>query len=215
MDRMVHIVGVVNDAVVDSPFDPVIPIIYAPEARGRDAGFVIYRLDANTPTEKAIKAITPIFNLYNPAYPYDYSFADDDYNYKFKLEQLVGKLAAIFSGLAIFISCLGLFGLAAYTAEQRTKEIGIRKVLGASVSQLWLLLCKDFVILICISSIIASPVTFYFLQNWLQKYAYRISISAGVFIYGALAALVITIITISFQALKTAVANPVKNLRTE
>jgi putative ABC transport system permease protein len=215
MDRMAFIVGVVNDAVMDSPFDPIIPMIYAPEGKGRDAGFVIYRLAANVPTEKAITTITPIFNLYNPAYPYDYSFADADYDYKFKLEQLVGKLAAIFSGLAIFISCLGLFGLAAYTAEQRTKEIGVRKVLGASVSQLWLLLCKDFVMLVLISCIIAAPIAFYFLQDWLQKYEYRISIHADVFVLGTAAALLITILTISFQAMKVASANPVKSLRTE
>jgi putative ABC transport system permease protein len=212
-----QIIGVVNDAVIESPFDPIIPVVYA-QGRSKfdiDYGFVIYRLAANVSTEKAIAAITPVFNLYNPAYPYDYSFADDDYNHKFKLEQLVGKLAAIFSGLAIFISCLGLFGLAAYTAEQRRKEIGVRKVLGASVPQLWLLLCKDFVMLIFISCIIASPVAFYFLQNWLQKYEYRISISAGVFIVAAVVALLVTIVTISFQAIKAALENPVKNLRTE
>ena len=210
-----HIVGVVNNAIVESPFDAIVPIIYAPGKNGSDAGFIIYRVAENANSEKAIATISPIFNKYNPAYPYNYSFADTDYDYKFKLELLVGKLATIFSALAIFISCLGLFGLAAYTAEQRTKEIGMRKVLGASISQLWILLCKDFVMLVLISCIIASPVAFYFLQNWLQKYEYRISISAGVFISAALVALLITIVTISFQAIKTAVANPIKNLRTE
>jgi ABC-type antimicrobial peptide transport system permease subunit len=214
-DHVVHIVGVVNDAVLESPFDPVMPILYAPVKKGSDAGFVIYRLAEDVKTEHAIALITPVFNLYNPAYPYNYSFADDEYKYKFGLEQLVGRLAAIFSGLAIFISCLGLFGLAAYVAEQRTKEIGIRKVLGASVSQLWLLLCKDFIFLISISCIIASPLAFYFLQNWLQKYTYRISIGADVFMLATLAALIITIVTISFQAIKAATTNPVKNLRTE
>ena len=128
---------------------------------------------------------------------------------------LVGKLASILSGLAIFISCLGLFGLAAYTAEQRTKEIGVRKVLGASVIQLWMLLCKDFIVLVLISSIIASPLAFYFLQGWLQNYEYHISIAPWVFVVGAFIGLIITMITISFQAIKAAIANPVKNLRTE
>jgi putative ABC transport system permease protein len=128
---------------------------------------------------------------------------------------LIGKLAGLFAALAILISCLGLFGLAAYIAQQRTKEIGIRKVLGASVSQVWLLLSRDFIVLVLIGCVIASPVAFYFLRDWLQKYNYRISIGAGVFILAAAIALLITIATISFQAIKAAIANPVKSLRTE
>jgi putative ABC transport system permease protein len=151
----------------------------------------------------------------HPAYPYDYSFSDEQYALKFNLEQLIGKLAGLFAALAIFISCLGLFGLAAYIAEQRTKEIGIRKVLGASVQQVWLLLSKDFIVLVFISCLIAAPVSFYFLHTWLMNYDYRISIGAGVFVLGALIALLITIITISFQAIKAAIANPVKSLGTE
>ncbi|MEJ7679063.1 MAG: FtsX-like permease family protein [Segetibacter sp.] len=178
-------------------------------------GNLMYRLSPAIKTQDAINQLTAIFNKYNPAYPYNYRFADTEYANKFKLEVLIGKLAAIFAGLAIFISCLGLFGLAAYMAEQRTKEIGIRKVLGASISQVWLLLSKDFIVLVIISCVIASPVAFYFLQNWLQKYQYRISIGAGVFILAAVMAMVITLVTISFQAIKAAVANPVKSLRTE
>jgi len=128
---------------------------------------------------------------------------------------LVGKLSGIFAGLAIFISCLGLFGLAAYIAEQRTKEIGVRKVLGATVSQLWFLLSKDFVLLVLISCVIASPLAFYFLQGWLQKYDYRVTVGPGVFIISAVVAIVITLATISFQAIKAAIANPVKSLRSE
>ena len=127
----------------------------------------------------------------------------------------MGKLAGIFAGLAIFISCLGLFGLAAYVAEQRTKEIGVRKVLGASVAQVWLLLSRDFIVLVMISCLIASPVAFYFLHGWLQKYDYRISIGPGVFILSAIAALLITVVTISFQAIKAALTNPVNSLRSE
>ncbi|MEO5563083.1 MAG: FtsX-like permease family protein, partial [Chitinophagaceae bacterium] len=121
----------------------------------------------------------------------------------------------LFAVLAIFISCIGLFGLAAYIAEQRTKEIGIRKVLGASVQQVWLLLSKEFILLVLISSLIASPLALYFLQNWLQKYQYRIAIGPWVFVAAAIGAIVITIVTVSFQAIRAAIANPVKSLRTE
>lgn len=175
----------------------------------------MYRLSPRIKTQDAITQLTAIFNRYNPAFPYNYRFADTEYANKFNLEVLVGKLAALFAGLAIFISCLGLFGLAAYIAEQRTKEIGIRKVLGATISQVWLLLSKDFILLVLISSVIASPIALYFLQNWLQKYPYRINIGAGVFILAALMAIIITLLTISFQAIKAAIANPVKSLRTE
>jgi putative ABC transport system permease protein len=140
---------------------------------------------------------------------------DEQYNSKFTEEVLIGKLSGIFALLAIFISCLGLFGLAAYVAEQRTKEIGIRKVLGATVAQVWVLLSKDFVLLVVISSVIASPIAFYFLQNWLQKYDYHIRIGAGIFILSGFAAILITLITISFQAIKAALMNPVKSLKSE
>ena len=162
-----------------------------------------------------VNQLTAIFNKYDPAYPYIYSFTDADYASKFNLEMLVGKLAGLFACLAIFISCLGLFGLAAYMAEQRTKEIGIRKVLGASVSQVWLLLSKEFILLVIISCVIASPVAYYYLDNWLTQYSYRITIKPFVFIAAGIAAILITIITVSFQAIKAAIANPVKSLRTE
>lgn len=147
--------------------------------------------------------------------PFEYHFVDENYAAKFKLELLIGKLAGLFAALAIFISCLGLFGLAAYLAEQRRKEIGVRKVLGASVSAVWLLLSKEFIVLVMISCIVASPIAFYYLQNWLQQYDYRITINPVVFIMAGLAAVIIAIITISFQAIRAATANPVKSLRTD
>ncbi len=211
-NQPVRIIGVVKDVLMESPFTPVAPAIFV---HNNYANTIIYRLSKNVNTHDAIEKITKIFNTYNPAYPYTYQFVDEEYNHKFNLEMLVGKLAGVFSGLAIFISCLGLFGLAAYVAEQRTKEIGIRKVLGASISQVWLLLSADFILLVTISCIIASPIALYFLRNWLQKYEYRISIGPGVFIFSALAALIITLITISFQAIKAALTNPVKSLRSE
>ena len=208
----VRVIGVVKDALMESPFTPVQPAIFS---HGHVANNIMYRLAPSANTQEAIKKLTKIFDSYNPAYPYIYQFVDEEYNHKFNLEILVGKLSGIFAGLAILISCLGLFGLAAYVAEQRTKEIGIRKVLGASVTQVWLLLSKDFILLVGISCIIASPVAFYFLQHWLQKYDYRITIGPGVFVLSATVAIAITLITISFQAIKAALTNPVKSLRSE
>jgi putative ABC transport system permease protein len=207
-----RIIGVIKNALMESPFTPVEPAVFN---HGRGGNYIIYRLSANAKTPDAIQTITKIFDKYNPAYPFSYRFVDEEYNQKFNLELLVGKLAAIFATLAIFISCLGLFGLATYTAELRTKEIGIRKVLGASVSQVWFLLSKDFLGLVLISCLIASPIAFYFLQNWLQKYDYRIHIGPWVFVFAAFVAVVITVITISFQAIKAAIVNPVRSLRSE
>ena len=211
--RQFNIVGIVKDALMVSPFAPAEPTMFF-TAPGKQ-NVLMYRLAPNIKTHEAIAKLTSIFNKYNPAYPYEYQFADASYAQKFNIEVLIGKLAAVFAALAIFISCLGLFGLASYIAEQKTKEIGIRKVLGASVSQLWLLLSKDFLLLVLISCLIASPIALYFLQNWLQKYDYRVAIGPWVFIIAALLAIVITVVTVSFQAIKAAIANPVKSLRTE
>lgn len=213
-DTTRKILGVAKNALMVSPFSPAEPtqFIYSPDNAN---GTMIYRLSPAISTQDAITQMNTLFNKYNPSYPYKYSFADERYAAKFNLEVLVGKLAGIFASLAVFISCLGLFGLAAYIAEQRTKEIGIRKVLGASVLQVWMLLCKDFILLVLVSCLIASPVALYFLQNWLMKYDYRISIGAGVFVLAAVMALLITIVTISFQAIKAALSNPVKSLKTE
>src|SRR5258706_8442062 len=207
------VIAVVKDALMTSPFSNHAPTYFM--FRPDFASSIMYRLSPTVNTHDAITKLIAIFNKYNPAYPYLYNFVDDSYAAKFQMETLIGKLAGLFAALAIFISCLGLFGLAAYMAEQRTKEIGIRKVLGASVSQVWLLLSKDFIVLVLLSCVIASPVAYYFLHDWLLKYDYRISIGPAVFIVSAAIAIVITIITISFQAIKTAHANPVKSLRTE
>lgn len=208
-----RIIGIAKDALMASPYAPAEPtmFLFQPGTHGH----LMYRLSPGIKTADAINKLTSLFNKYSPAFPYNYKFADTEYASKFDLEVLIGKLAGIFAGLAIFISCLGLFGLAAYIAEQRTKEIGIRKVLGATISQLWLLLSKDFIMLVLISCLIATPVALYFLQAWLQKYAYRVSIEAGVFIFAAVLALAITLATISVQAIKAAIANPIKSLRTE
>ncbi len=209
------IIGVAKDALMQSPYNPADPTMFVYDYDPSPQSVVLYRLSPNMTTRDAIAKLGPIFSKYNPSYPYDYDFEDSNYAAKFNAEILVGKLAAAFAGLAIFISCLGLFGLAAYMAEQRNKEIGIRKVLGASISQIWLLLTGDFIVLVLISCLIACPIALYFLQHWLQNYDYRITIGPWVFIAAAIAALVITIATISFQAIKAAIANPVKTLRTE
>ncbi|HVW14075.1 MAG TPA: ABC transporter permease [Mucilaginibacter sp.] len=212
MNNPLRIIGVVKDAVMDSPYKPAKPTFFFHNPGG---GVFTYRLSKNADPHTAIEKIGKIFEKYSPVFPYEYKFADTEYAAKFNLEELIGKLAGIFAGLAIFISCLGLFGLAAYVAEQRTKEIGIRKVLGASITQVWTLLSKDFVVLVIISCVIASPIALYFLQHWLEKYPYHVSIGLGVFIASAIAAIVITLLTISFQAIKAALANPVKSLRSE
>lgn len=211
-DKPVRIIGVVKDALMESPYKPVEPAIFCHSP----GGFVItYRLPKNADMHAAIEKIGKLFEKYNPAYPYQYKFVDDEYAAKFNLEVLVDKLAGVFAGLAIFISCLGLFGLAAYVAEQRTKEIGIRKVLGASIIQVWTLLSADFVVLVVISCVIASPIALFFLNNWLEKYTYHVSIGPWVFIASGIAAIIITLLTISFQAIKAALANPVKSLKNE
>ena len=211
--RTLRIIGVVKDALMLSPFAPAEPMMYLYHPHYEN--FLIYRLSPNKKTQDAIAKLTTIFNKHNPAFPYMYEFSDQHYAAKFNIEVLVGKLAGIFAGLAIIISCVGLFGLTAFIAEQRSREIGIRKILGASVSQLWLLLSKEFIVLVLVSCIIASPVAYYFLHTWLQKYDYRIGIGPLVFITAALMALIITIGTISYQAIRAAIANPTKVLRTE
>jgi putative ABC transport system permease protein len=207
------IIGVVKDALMQSPFSRPDATIF--DYNPAKATNISYRLTRNADVHTAIARLETIFNKYNLSYPFLYHFVDESYAAKFHLETLVGRLAALFATLAIFISCLGLFGLAAYMAEQRMREIGIRKVLGATVSQLWLLLSKDFIALVLIGCVVASPVAYYFLHGWLQHYYYRITIGPGVFIVAAAMALLITVMTISFQAVRAAVSNPVKSLRTE
>src|SRR5258708_6223913 len=186
-DTTRRIVGVAKDALMVSPYSGAEPtqFVFAP---GYGSNVMLYRLSPSISTENAVAQLNKLFAKYNPSYPYTYMFADEKYAEKFNLEVLVGKLAGVFAGLAIFISCLGLFGLAAYVAEQRTKEIGIRKVLGASIAQVWLLLSRDFILLVMISCVISSPIALYFLRHWLEKYDYRISIGPGVFVISAIVA---------------------------
>ena len=169
---------------------------------------------ANSTTDNIAKA-EKIFKQYNPQYPFDYVFADESYANKFKEQQRTGTLAALFAGLTIFISCLGLFGLATYMAENRIKEIGVRKVLGASVFSITSLLSKDFLKLVIVSLLIASPVAWWAMDKWLQNYTYHINIEWWVFAGAGLLSVLIALATVSYQSIKAAIANPVKSLRTE
>ena len=207
------VVGVVKDMVMESPYAPVTPTIFLVNPGW--VNVIDVRMKAGIPLQDALAKIAKVFEKYNPSAPFDYKFIDEEYAQKFSDEQRIGNLATFFAALAIFISCLGLFGLASFVAEQRTKEIGVRKVLGASVFNLWKLLSKDFVTLVVISLLVATPVAYYFMHNWLQNYQYRTNLSWWVFGATGLGALMITLLTVSFQSIKAAVANPVKCLRTE
>ncbi|HEU5168241.1 MAG TPA: ABC transporter permease [Chitinophagaceae bacterium] len=207
------IVGVIKDFVFDDMYGKSDPLIF--RSYPEYFGYMYIRLKSQANVERAVDKIQTIVKSNNPGYPFDYIFVDDEFDKQFKSEMLIGKLSRIFALLAIVITCLGLFGLAAYTAERRTKEIGVRKVLGASVTGIAGLLSKDFLKLVILSSLISFPVAWWLMHNWLQNYAYRIEISWWIFIVAAALAIVIALFTISFQAIKAALSNPVKSLRTE
>ena len=208
-----HVIGVIQDMVMDSPYESVKPSVFfiAP----KPGKFLTMRLNPQQGTQAALTTIGNVLKEHLPEAPFNYTFVDEEYDQKFRSEERIGTLASLFAGLAIFISCLGLFGLASFMAEQRTKEIGVRKVLGASVLNLWGLLSKDFVLLVIIAFFIATPIAYYFLNNWLQKYEYHTEISWWIFAVSGVGALVITLLTVSFQSVKAALMNPVKSLRSE
>ncbi len=208
-----RITGVVKNMVMESPYEPIKPAIFFINYEW--ANFFNVKLNPKMSATASLDKVGDVFRRYNPGSPFDYKFADEQYAKKFSSEERIGKLATFFACLAIFISCLGIFGLASFTAEQRTKEIGVRKVLGASIFNLWQLLSKDFVILVMISFLIATPIAYYFMDGWLKNYEYRSDISWWIFGISGLGALVITLLTVSYQAVKAASANPVKSLRTE
>ncbi len=208
-----HVIGIVKNMVMQSPYEPVFRTVFVTNKDPQEV--IIIRVNPAVSTHDALEKIESVFKKYNPEQPFEYKFTDDDYAKKFGDEERIGKLASFFAALAIFISCLGLFGMASFMAEQRTKEIGVRKVLGATVYNLWQLLSKEFVMLVIISLLIAMPIAYYFMHNWLQRYPYRTNLSWWIFGITAFGALLITLITVSFQAIKAAIANPIKSLRTE
>ncbi len=207
------VIGVIEDVITGSPFTPVRPTVFL--LRQEWADFIHIRLDPAHNVGRALSALEPVFRKYNPGSPFEYKFVDDEYDRKFRAEERIGQLASIFTTLAIFISCLGLFGLVSFLAEQRRKEIGIRKVLGASVTNVWGLLSRDFIVLVAIASLLAVPVSYYVLNGWLESYAYRTELSWWIFAAGISSALIITLLTVGFQALKVALLNPVRSLRGE
>jgi len=211
--RALTVIGVTDNVVMGSPFEPVDPMIifFGPN----DANSISIRLNNSVPPKKALSSIETIFKKYNPAYPFEYQFADEEFGKKFIAEELINKLTNIFAGLAIFICCIGLAGLASFTIEKRIREIGIRKVLGATVQQLLLLISKEFLKLVLIAFVIAVPLTWWFMNNWLDKYTYRINIRIWLFGTVGIMVLLLTLIVVSLNTIRAAIANPVKSLRTE
>ncbi len=212
-DKDYKVIGVIKDMLMESPYEPVTPTVFFNDPSW--GGVITIAIKQNLPVTTALDKIETVFKKYNPSSPFTYTFNDEDYAKKFADEKRIGSLATFFTILAIFISCLGLFGLASFVAEQRRKEIGVRKVLGASVLNVWQLLSQEFALLVFISCFIAIPFAWYYLNRWLHQYDYRTTISLWVFIASGFGSLLITLITVSFQAIKAAVANPVKSLRTE
>ncbi|WP_428654453.1 ABC transporter permease [Runella sp.] len=208
------IIGVVSDIMQESPFYPVRPSLYHLGREGNRYNLTLKLNPAKSPSQSIAK-VEQTWKKYVANVPFTYEFVDQQYGNKFKGEERIGKLSFYFAVLAIFISCLGLFGMASFVAEQRTKEIGIRKVLGASVGNLWQMLSKDFVWLVLLSCLIATPIAYYYLNDWLKGYDYRVEISWWVFIASAVGAVAITLLTVSFQAIRAALINPVKSLKAE
>ena len=208
------IIGVIKDMIIESPYAPVRPSLWH-IARHDNNGVAILKLNPEMGAHEAVEKVKAVFNKYNPASPFTHEFVDVEYARKFSDEERIGKLASFFALLAIFISCLGISGLASFVAEQRTKEIGVRKVMGASVVNLWGMLSKDFLRLVLFSLLVAMPTAWYLMRNWLEKYEYRSTMAWWIFVAAGLGALAITLLTVSYQSIKAAVANPVKSLRSE
>jgi putative ABC transport system permease protein len=208
-----QIVGIVKDFLYNTMYKPGAPLLLYNQPLGTH--YLNIRIQSKVPLQDALARVEKVLKIFNPEYHAEFKFIDDDFNQLFKTESLTGKLAAVFAALAIFISCLGLFGLAAYTAERRIREIGIRKTLGASTSGLVGLLSKDFLRLVSYSCLIAFPLAWWALNTWLQNYEYRTIINWWVFATAGSLSIIIAMATVSFQAIKAAMANPVKNLRTE
>jgi ABC-type antimicrobial peptide transport system permease subunit len=211
--KELEVVGVIKDQVRWSPFSKQSPHMYYVNYTGGST--LTIRMKAEAAMQTALEQIEAVIKKYDPGSPFDYTFVDDDYARQFHDQERIGKLSSVFAALAVFISCLGIFGLAAFAASQRNKEIAIRKVLGASVISVWKMLSRDFVLLVVISIIVAVPLAYFFSNQWLQQYDYRIEISIWVFVVASIGALTITLFTVSYQSIKAGLVNPVKSLRSE
>ena len=210
-DNPVQVIGVVKDFHFESMHSEIKPsyIALVPQRNT-----VVISINRNN-QQATINAIQRLYESFNPGFPFTFNFLDEAYQQQYESETRVSALSKYFAGLAIIISCLGLFGLAAFTAQKRRKEIGIRKVVGASVTNITAMLSKDFLVLVAISLLIAFPLSWWLMYNWLQSFAYRITITPFVFVITGCSVVLITILTIGFQSVKAAIANPVKSLRTE
>jgi len=213
MGQHFTVIGVVKNVIMESPYESPVPALYylAPWTMTS----VTMRINPKLSGHEAVSRISAVFAKYSPAEPFDYKFVDEEYDAKFRIESRVGELSGFFTVLAIFISCLGLFGLASFVAEQRTREIGVRKVLGATVFNLWNMLSKDFVYLVGLSCLIAIPFAGWMLHQWLQQFSYRTNISPWIFVAAGGGAILITLLTVSYQSIKAALINPIRSLRTE
>jgi ABC-type antimicrobial peptide transport system permease subunit len=212
-NRDYTVVGVTDDVVMGSPYAPVMPMMLLLDKN--NGGFFELRLKDGVKPQEALPKIERVFKRYNPEYPFEYTFIDQEFNKKFVTEDLISRLSKVFAGLAIFICCLGLSGLASFTIERRFKEIGIRKVLGASVQQLLYLISKEFLLLVLLAALISIPVTWWLLNNWLQNYEYRIDVSIWLFAGSCVSVLLLTLVIVWLNGLRAALANPAKSLRTE
>jgi len=213
-DVSFHVVGVIKDFVIESPYTPINPMVIT-GAKEHWFNVINVRLNNKNSAEANLKKMEAIFRRYNPQYPFEYQFVDEEYNRKFEDTRRIGTLAGLFAVLTIFISCLGLFGLATYMAENRVKEIGVRKVLGASVAGITALLSKDFLKLVAVSFVVAAPIAWFAMYKWLQDYPYRVAIEWWVFALAAGLSLAIALFTVSFQAIRAGMANPARSLRSE
>jgi ABC-type antimicrobial peptide transport system permease subunit len=207
------VIGVVKDYLYGDMYNTSGPVMYFHNPDY--ANFMYVKTKSNASGTTALAAMERVMKRHNPAFPFEYEFVNDAFNAKFKSEKLLSDLSKVFAFLAIMISCLGLFGLAAYTAEQRKKEIGVRKVLGSTVSGIVTLLSKEFMQLVLIALLLAGPLAWWAMNTWLEGFDYHIEINIWVFVIAGLAAICIALMTVSFQAVKAAIANPVKSLRAE
>jgi ABC-type antimicrobial peptide transport system permease subunit len=212
-DKPGKIVGLIEDFHFNSLHKAITPMVIRLSANAVYENILIRTQPGQT--KQALVSIETLYRQLNPNFPFSYLFIDSEYEQVYKSETVIGTLATIFACLAIFIACLGLFGLATFTAEQRTKEVGVRKVLGASVGSIVTLLSKDFLKLVLIAIVIASPIAWYAMNRWLQDFAYKIDIAWWVFALAGLLAVGIALITVSFQSIRAALMNPVKSLRSE
>ena len=213
-ERPYTIIGVIKDMIIESPYEPVRPSLWHID-RNDNISLAILKLNPDIGVRESIEKVKTVFDKYSPASPFSHEFVDVEYARKFSDEERIGKLASFFALLAVFISCLGISGLASFVAEQRTKEIGVRKVMGASVVNLWGMLSKDFLRLVVFSLLVAMPTSWYLMTYWLQKYQYRSTLAWWIFADAGAGALVITLLTVSYQSIKAALANPVNSLRSE